>query len=131
MEPKLRQLFDEQLDLVLANMPQQVHDLLNKVPLVVEDYPSPEVMRRVRVRHRNSLCGLYTGIPLTRRSINDWGVPSDVIHIFRQGILSSIGGLRHAVDPAVLREQIRITILHELGHHHGMTESELRELGYG
>jgi predicted Zn-dependent protease with MMP-like domain len=131
MDPKLRQLFDEQLDLVLAKMPQQVHDLLNKVPLVVEDYPSPEMMRRVRVRNRNSLCGLYTGIPLTRRSINDWGVPSDVIHIFRQGILSSIGGLRHAVDPAVLGEQIRITILHELGHHHGMTESDLRELGYG
>jgi predicted Zn-dependent protease with MMP-like domain len=131
MDPKLRQQFDEQLDLVLADMPQQVHDLLNKVPMVVEDYPSPEVMRRAHVRHRNSLCGLYTGIPLTRRSINDWGVPSDVIHIYRQGILSSIGGLHHAVEPAALREQIRITVLHELGHHHGMSESDLRELGYG
>jgi predicted Zn-dependent protease with MMP-like domain len=77
------------------------------------------------------LCGLYTGIPLTKRSINDSGVPSDVIHIYRQGILSSIGGLRRKIDPADLRQQIRITILHELGHHHGMTERELRELGYG
>ncbi|HEY4235267.1 MAG TPA: metallopeptidase family protein [Lacipirellulaceae bacterium] len=131
MDPKLRRLFDEQLDVALAEMPQQVHDLLGKVPMVVEDYPSAEVMRKMRLRHRSSLCGLYTGIPLTRRSINDWGVPSDVIHVFRQGILSSIGGMRNEIDPADLRQQIRITILHELGHHHGMTEGELRELGYG
>jgi predicted Zn-dependent protease with MMP-like domain len=38
---------------------------------------------------------------------------------------------RGHVDEAELRRQIRITILHELGHHFGMTEDDLRELGYG
>ena len=94
MKPELREIFDQQLERVLPELPQQVRDFMEEVPLVVEDYPSPEIMRRVGVRHRSALCGLYTGIPLNERSINDWGVPSDVIHIFRQGILSQSRGHR-------------------------------------
>ncbi len=88
MNRELRNTFDQELEAVLAELPQQVHDLIEKIPLVVEDYPSRDVLRRTRVRHRSQLCGLYSGIPLTRRSINDWGVPSDVVHIYREGILS-------------------------------------------
>jgi predicted Zn-dependent protease with MMP-like domain len=131
MNLDLRNTFDQELEAVLAELPQQVHDLIEKIPLVVEDYPSREVLRRTRVRHRSQLCGLYTGIPLTRRSINDWGVPSDVVHIYREGILSQATRHDGSLSLPRLRKQIRITILHELGHHHGMTERDLRELGYG
>jgi predicted Zn-dependent protease with MMP-like domain len=127
---ELRQLFDEQLEIVLAELPQQVKDLIDQVPLVVEDYPSADVMRRTRVRHRGDLCGLYTGIPLIHRSVEHSGVPSDVIHIFRQGILSQ-ARKSGDIDLPQLRKQIRLTILHEYGHHHGLTERELRKLGYG
>jgi predicted Zn-dependent protease with MMP-like domain len=130
MNTELRQFFDDQLELVLAELPQQVKELIDEVPLVVEDYPSPEVMRQTGVRQRGDLCGLYTGIPLIHRSIEQWGVPSDVIHIFRQGILGQ-ARRRGQIDSAELRKQIRMTILHEYGHHHGLTERDLRELGYG
>jgi predicted Zn-dependent protease with MMP-like domain len=84
----------------------------------------------MRVRHRSHLCGLYTGIPLIKRSIGDSGVPSDVIHIYRLGILSQS---RHGgtIEPGKLRDEIRRTILHEYGHHVGLNERELRDLGYG
>ena len=131
MNVKLRELFDTQLEAVLAELPQQVHDLLDEVPLVVEDYPSREIMRRMRVRHRGDLCGLYTGIPLIHRSVEHWGTPSDVIHIYREGILSISRRTDGTISLPRLRKQIRKTILHELGHHHGLTERELRELGYG
>ena len=131
MTPELRQVFDEQLERVLPELPQQVRDFMEKVPLVVEDYPSPAVLRRVGVRHRSTLCGLYSGIPLIKRSVNDWGVPSDVIHIFRQGILRHTRQLAGGLDEAELRKQIRFTILHEYGHHVGLSERELRALGYG
>jgi predicted Zn-dependent protease with MMP-like domain len=131
MKPELREIFDQQLERVLPELPQQVRDFMEKVPLVVEDYPSPEVMRRVGVRHRSALCGLYTGIPLIRRSVNDWGVPSDVIHIFRQGILSQSRAQGGGINDEELRKQIRFTILHEYGHHVGLSERELRALGYG
>jgi predicted Zn-dependent protease with MMP-like domain len=130
MKPEFREIFDEQLERVLPELPQQVRNFMEKVPLVVEDYPSREIMRRVGVRHRSALCGLYTGIPLNRRSINDWGVLSDVIHIFRQGIMSQARA-RGGIDDEELRKQIRVTILHEYGHHVGLSERELRALGYG
>ncbi len=131
MNSKLRALFDRQLEQVLPELPAQVQALLDDVPLVVEDYPSRELMRRTGVRHRSALCGLYSGIPLTKRSVEDWGVPSDVIHIFRDGILYLARSPDGTIDDDELRQQIRVTILHELGHHHGMTEAELRELGFG
>lgn len=131
MNHELRNTFDAELEAVLAELPPRIHELIDEVPLVVEDYPSPEVLRRTRVRHRSQLCGLYTGIPLTRRSINDSGIPSDVIHIYREGILSQAIRRDGSVSLARLRKQIRITILHEYGHHHGLTERDLRELGYG
>jgi predicted Zn-dependent protease with MMP-like domain len=128
MNAKTRDLFDAELETVLAEVPQQIRDLLDKVPLVVEDYPSRSVMRRTRVRRRSSLCGLYTGVPLIHRSVEHSGVP---FHIYREGILSLARKRDGGISLARLRRQIRVTILHELGHHHGMTERELRELGYG
>ena len=66
MNPELRDLFDEQVELVVAELPQQVLDFMKDVPLVVEDYPSREVMQRMRIRHPAHLYGLYTGIPLIK-----------------------------------------------------------------
>ena len=119
------------LEEVLAELPPQVHDLIEKVPLHVEDYPSQEVMARTGVRRRGRLCGLYTGIPLGHRSIEHSGTLPDVVTIYREGILSASADARGHVSKERLRREIRITILHELGHHHGLSEAELRELGYG
>ena len=125
-----RSYFDEQLEHVLSELPPQVSALLEDVPLYVEDYPSREVMKSTGVKHRDQLCGLYTGVPLTHRSVHQSGILSDVIHIFREGIMHLATGEKGRVERDQLRRQIRITILHELGHHHGLGERELRELGY-
>ena len=119
------------LERVLAELPPEAKKLLDDVPLVVEDYPSREVLERVGVRHRAALCGLYTGIPLIHRSVMQSGVPSDVVHIYREGILNQSTSRRGEINSEKLLRQIRITVLHELGHHHGLTEKELRALGYG
>lgn len=128
---ELRAKFDEQLELLLPELPPQVRDFMERVPLVVEDYPSQAVLRKMRVRHPSHLCGLYTGIPLNKRSVEQSGVPSDVIHIYRLGILGASRRRGRVIDDARLREEIRKTILHEYGHHVGLTERELYELGYG
>lgn len=131
MNLELRNIFDTEFEVVLAELPARIHELMEEIPLVVEDYPSADVMRRMRVRHRSQLCGLYTGIPLTERSVMHSGVPSDVIQIYREGILSQATRRDGTISVPRLRKQIRITILHEYGHHHGMTERDLREMGYG
>jgi predicted Zn-dependent protease with MMP-like domain len=131
VKPEVREMFDVQLELVLPELPEQVRAFMDNVPLVVEDHPSREVMRRMRIRHPSDLCGLYTGVPLIKRSVDHAGTPSDVIHIYRLGILSMARRRAGRSDEAELRNQIRRTILHEYGHHVGLTERDLRALGYG
>jgi len=114
----------------VEELPPRVHQLLDEVPMYIEDYPSRKMMRDLGVRYRAGLCGLYTGIPLTKRHVEQSGVLSDVIYIFREGVLSLASDRSGKIDEGELREQIRITVLHELGHHHGLTEEELEELGY-
>ena len=115
----------------MMTMPDQVHQLLDQVTIYVEDHPSKAVMRKMHIGDRRQLCGLYTGIPLGSRSIEHSGVLSDAVQIYREGILWLARDQRGNIDSDELRHQIRITVLHELGHHFGMDERQLRELGYG
>jgi predicted Zn-dependent protease with MMP-like domain len=128
--PDERQRFDEELDRVMAELPPQVLKLLDEVPLIVDDHPTPSDMARLRVRRRDALCGLYTGIPLTQRSVEHSGTLPDRVAIFREGILRTAAGRQGRIEDSELRRQIRITILHEVGHHFGLTERDLRQLGY-
>ena len=131
MNPDLREYFDRHLEAVLAELPQRVHDLISEVPLHVEDHPPPEVLEELGVRRRSDLCGLYTGVSLDRRSTFDSARLPDVITIYREGILSLSTRFDGRLDEGELKHQIRVTVLHELGHHHGLDEDELHELGYG
>ena len=75
--------------------------------------------------HRDDpgLFGLYEGVPLPERG--DWiGLPPDKITIYRVPLEESFA------DPAELRDEIRITVLHELGHYFGLDEDRIAELGY-
>ena len=112
-------------------MPQMVRDLLEKVALIVEDYPSIRIMKEMDLEYRDDLCGLYTGIPLGEKHLESPPHLSDAVTIYREGIVAATADEYGRVTNAGLRKQIRITVLHELAHHHGMTEEELDKLGYG
>ena len=131
MDQRLRDFFDRELERVLHAMPQRVVQLLDEVPLHVEDYPADEVLQSLDVADREDLCGLYTGIPLTHRHIQLSGNLPDVVTIYREGVMRLASNKQGHLDQQELRRQIRITLLHELAHHHGIDEDELRELGYG
>jgi len=133
MNPREREHFDRLLDQVMDELPEQIHALIEEVPLLVEDYPSPEILDSFDMQYRDDLCGLHDGIPLTDRSVevplSEDGIPDHIV-IYREGITAQAArGRRRATDEAVRRE-IRITILHEIGHHFGLDEDDLAELGY-
>ena len=130
MNQEQRAYFDQHLEWVMQRLPPRVHQLLDDVTMYVEDYPSPAIMQQMGVRHRDALCGLYSGIPLTRRHVEVSGVLSDAIYIYRQGISAMATDRLGNIQEGELRRQIRITVLHELGHHHGIGEEELQKLGY-
>lgn len=131
MNQATRDRFDALLEEVLAELPESIHELIERVPLHVEDHPSESVMRSVGVRRRDQLCGLFTGIPITEDSIMHSGNLPNVVTIYREGILTAARSNYRRLTDDALFEEIRITVLHELAHHHGLDEDELHELGYG
>jgi predicted Zn-dependent protease with MMP-like domain len=119
------------LERVLAELPPAVHKLLEDVPLLVEDYPSRKVMRDQGITDPSELCGLFDGRSLIERSVEDTVQHPDTVTIYRLGILEHARDEDGRISAACLREEIRITILHELAHYHGFDEKQIEELGYG
>lgn len=125
-----RAWFDEQLDLVVDQLPQVVKDLMEQVPMVVDDRPTPARLRELGIRAPEELQGLYVGVSLDKKSFDDHRPQQDIVYLFREGIMFVSSEENGTIPLSRLREEIRKTILHEYGHHHGMDEDELEELGY-
>ncbi|MBI5723594.1 MAG: metallopeptidase family protein [Planctomycetes bacterium] len=131
MNSRLRKRFDELLEQILAELPEDLQELLQEVPVVVDDRPSQEMLEEINAGKNTILCGLHSGIPLTRRSVEHSATLPETIHIFREGIWEVAADKKGEVADRSLARQIRITVLHEMGHHFGLDERELRRLGYG
>lgn len=115
---------------MLADLPDAAHRILDEVPLVVDDYPSPDVMKEHNVTSPDELCGLHDGIPLTEPEHRHQLEHPDAIRIYRAGIMAMATTDAGKISRRELARQIRITILHEIGHHYGLNEEDLKELGY-
>ena len=126
LSPRQREMFDAILDRQVAQLPPALHELLEEVPLIVEDEPSDELLDEVLGEEDADLCGLHHGIALTDRSVEHSGTLPDRMMLFRGPILRLAG---HSWSE--LERQIRITLLHEIGHHFGLDEDDLDRLGYG
>jgi predicted Zn-dependent protease with MMP-like domain len=138
--------FDAILDDAMRTVPPKFRELLDAVTIIVLDRPTPEMMDDLRrdglltnedgtESDGSDLCGLHTGTSLTERSIEDGPVLPDQIHIFREGIVNLVredfGFTWDASEfEEELYEEIRITLLHEVGHHFGLDEDDLERLGY-
>jgi predicted Zn-dependent protease with MMP-like domain len=124
-----REKFDALLDGLISELPADLQQLLEEVPLIVEDEPGRALKDELDVSD-GELCGLHWGTALTDRSVTaPWGMP-DRMMLFRGPILR-VAGYRRGQSDRALAEQIRITLLHEIGHHFGLDEDQLAALGYG
>ncbi len=105
--------FDDHVKAALDSLPPDLAAALNNVAVVIEDeHPGDP-----------DLFGLYDGIPLPERGDMAGALP-DRITIFRRPLEEEFD------DPEELEHEIRITVLHELGHYFGLDEDRLAELGY-
>jgi predicted Zn-dependent protease with MMP-like domain len=99
----------------IDEVPEPFASALDEVAVVVEERAPAEW---------GSLYGLYTGVPLTEGVVPAGMLPPRIA-VYMHPLLD------HYRDEAALVEQVRITVLHELGHHLGFDEDRLEELGYG
>ncbi len=123
-----REQFDQYLEKLIAALPPDVRELLEEVPLIVEDEPSPKLLKEMGIEVRlgeSDLCGLHSGVPLDERSVMSQSEGLEQIYLFR-GPIFRLADWR----PKGVEKQIRITLLHELAHRFGFDEEELKALGY-
>lgn len=93
------------------------------IDIVVEDWPGPEAEDALDPAAAGMLLGLYVGVPLIERFGGEPALP-DCIYIYRRPILE----VCDSYDAVV--EEIRVTLLHEIGHYLGLGEEDLERLGY-
>jgi len=104
----------------LDSLPDEFAKKLENVEVVVEEWPTREQLQSSGVHPGMTLFGLYQGIPQTRRQ-NYTAVLPDKITIFAGPILRMFGH-----DLNLVRDQVRKTVIHEIGHHFGMDETSIR-----
>jgi len=98
----------------LGSLPDDLGRLMRNVAVTVEDYGGPP-----------GLLGLYQGIPLTSRTASNYaGVLPDRITIYRRAICAICFTEEQVI------EQVRRTVIHEVGHHFGIDDARLHELGW-
>ncbi len=117
-----REDFEQLVEEALASLPREFEPYMRDVVVDVEDEPDAQTCRRMRLRDKTALLGLYHGTPMTRRSVEHLVRWPDRIVVYR----NNIG--RICRTRAQIVKQIRKTVLHEVGHHFGLGERELREL---
>ncbi len=118
---------DEFADLVreaLADIPPALEAYLENVVIDIEPFPDAAACAEGGFDDPSELLGLYLGVPLTERSVEDHVRLPDRIVLYQRNI-EQMGRTRRSI----IRE-IRKTVFHEVGHHFGLDEDELTELGY-
>jgi predicted Zn-dependent protease with MMP-like domain len=105
--------FEEMVATAVNSLPPEFASLIENVAVLVEHGPGPR-----------GLLGLYEGVPLTNRTTSYAGVMPDRITIYQLAICA----LCHSETEVV--EQVRRTVIHEVGHYFGISDKRLRELGW-
>ena len=108
----------------LAEIPQAFHVYLEGMAVDVEPMPDRETCVSLGIRDPRDLLGLYRGTPLTERSVEHISRMPDHITIYHHNIERMCRSRAQVID------QVRKTVLHEIGHHFGLDEDDLDELGY-
>jgi predicted Zn-dependent protease with MMP-like domain len=127
--------FEKLVDEAVEILPAEFAERLDNVDVVVEARPSRRLLRKMGLAGRATLLGLYEGVPQTRRDHAYGAVLPDRIVIYREPVLAEAAarategndapGASEAFDQAV-RDVVRTTVLHEIGHHFGLSEGDLR-----
>jgi predicted Zn-dependent protease with MMP-like domain len=105
--------FEEMVASALDSLPEELGRRISNVAVVVEHGRGPR-----------GLLGLYQGIPLTSRTTNYSGVLPDRITIYRLAICAICDTEQEVV------EEVRRTVIHEVGHYFGIDDDRLHELGW-
>ena len=120
-----RERFAELVEEALQELPAMFREKLENLAIMIEDEPESQARQRPgpRAGPRRLLLGIFQGIPATQKSIFDIVTAPNRIVLYQKNIEAICR------TDAQIRQQVRITVMHELGHYFGMSEEQLRQAG--
>ncbi|MFH0969092.1 MAG: metallopeptidase family protein [Patescibacteria group bacterium] len=121
MERIKQKVFKGIVETGVADIPDRFLQKLNNVSVVIEGEPAPEQIGKFNLRHGWTLFGLYEGVPQISRGSNYGLVLPDKITIFQKPIEQAARNLDD------VKEIVKNTVWHEIAHHFGMNEAEVRQ----
>jgi predicted Zn-dependent protease with MMP-like domain len=125
-----RERFVKVVENVLDTLPRRFRERIHNVAVLVEDYPpehcSPSRAGRPRAsasgRSRRLVLGVFVGVPATQKSVFDLPRGPDHVVLYQKNIEAVCR------DEREISNQIRRTVIHELGHYFGLDEDQLRDV---
>lgn len=134
--PDLRSIFDDVVAEVWGHLqtliPAEFKGHINSIQFLIYDEPPPELIADLPpelAEFPDELCGLHVGTPITEASVMSPDINPIRVYLFRGALIDLVED-----DPddsvAALKEEIAITLLHEIGHSFGLDEGDLERLGY-
>jgi predicted Zn-dependent protease with MMP-like domain len=114
-----RQEFEALVFRAIESLPAEFKNKLENVDVLVEDWPSPQQIRQLRLRSKAQLLGLYEGVPQTRRDSGYNMVLPDKITIFQKPIEAQCRSSQE------IESEIGSVVRHEIAHHFGIGDATL------
>lgn len=117
-----RDNFEKLVKKAVESLPEKIRDVMENVAIVIEDIPISEQLRKTGVRYAGFLLGLYEGVPKTAWGRGFGGNLPDKITIFQRSIEN------FASTPAEIERLVRNVVWHEIAHHFGIDEKQVKIL---
>ena len=118
-----RARFKELVAEAIDSIPRRFSAEIKNVAIVIEDYPSSEILAEMDITSDEVLLGLYQGVPLPERQWAHGNALPDHITLFQRSIEEECEGDEDEIVVAVGE-----TLIHELGHYFGLSEEEIMEI---
>lgn len=120
-----REQFEEYVEKAFEKIPDNFKRRLENIAIMVEDFPTQEDLRQLRIGSGKLLLGYYRGTPLPQRSVWQGTRLPDTIVLFQNNIE------RLCRNEKELEEKVFEVLTHEIGHYFGLSDKEIYELmGY-
>jgi len=116
-----RDEFAKVVEQSLDSLPHEFRSRIKNVAVLVEDAPRNQPLPRPG-QPRRLLLGLFHGVPTTKKSIFNLPMGPDHVVLYQKNIEAVCS------TEAEVRKQIRLTLIHELGHYFGMDEEQLKDV---
>jgi predicted Zn-dependent protease with MMP-like domain len=107
----------------LERLPEPFSERLGALVLSVEEFADEETLAELGLEEPFELSGLYSGRPLTQRSVEDSGALPDKVTLFRRPILDE-----WAESGEELEHLVAHVLIHEVGHHFGLSDEDMHAL---